>query len=91
MDDQIKIEVMSDVARTIKNLIDKRIKALTSTVASLKTAALDNPPEAILKMRESKSIENLTVIQELENLKETIDVMYPELNNNVTPGKKKGK
>lgn len=70
------IKIMADTAHSIISLIDKRISVLTDMTTSLKTSNLDNVPVEIQKMRESKSIENLCLIQELKNLKETISALY---------------
>lgn len=79
MDDNQKIQIMSDTASSIVSLLQKRMKARVETLNTLSSAntVLDGLPEAVKIKREEECAKIRAVIQEQTDLIDIINTLYP--------------
>lgn len=78
MDDQQKLTIMNETIKPIIDLLTQRMKSRQGVLNTLAIQPTDsNVPESIKKMREEEASKLRAVIQEQEDLLETIKALYP--------------
>lgn len=80
MDESTKLQIMSDTVKPIINLLDERLRTRTEMLTTLGSQPLDTSiPESVKKMREEEASKMRAVVQELNDLKAIIKVLYPNV------------
>jgi uncharacterized protein YlaN (UPF0358 family) len=77
-DKEQALKIMNDTAKSIKKMIDSKLSNKTVALTGLDFNALDNINDDVKKMRELQAVRLRAVIEELSDLKEIINAMYPD-------------
>lgn len=72
------LKIMNDTAKSVKTIITKKLANKTSALTGLDFSTLDNINDDVKKMRELQAVRLRAVIEELSDLKEIMDAMYPD-------------
>ena len=73
-----ELEIMSATVKSIKNLLDKRLKNKMDALDAITSCSLDNIPEVVQMKREEEASKIRAVVQEQRDLIEIINAMFPE-------------
>lgn len=77
MEDKIKLQIMSDTIKPVKDLLQKRLANKVELLNNLQGSSIDNVPEQIQKMREEEASRIRAVMQEQKDLIEIINALFP--------------
>lgn len=73
-----KEQHMTEAAKQLKNMIQRRLNNRIEALTSLQTTSMDGIPEQIQKMREEESSKIRTVMQEQKDIIEIITMLFPD-------------
>lgn len=79
MSTEEKLKIMAATKKSIIDLLDRKIKIRTDALVAFDPLSLNNLPDEVKAAREHEASKIRAVIQELSDLKETINIMYPDV------------
>lgn len=79
MNTEEKLIIMSNTAKGIIDLIDRKIDIRMDALAAFDPTNLNNLPDDVKKAREQEAQTIRAVLQELRDLKATIKIMHPDV------------